>query len=57
MIFHFGFFSLMAGMWSIGECNYTGVIVKNPTLLYLCFYRAFLADDSAAVFLQACSWF
>lgn len=36
MIFHFGFFSLMAGMWSIGECNYTGVIVKNPTLLYLC---------------------
>ena len=26
----------MAGMWSIGECNYTGVIVKNPTLLYLC---------------------
>ena len=36
MIFHFGFFSLMVGMWSIGECNYTGVIVKNPTLLYLC---------------------
>ena len=23
----------------------------------MCFYRAFLADDSAAVFLQACSWF
>ena len=36
MIFHFGFFSFMVGMWSIGECNYTGVLVKNPTLLYLC---------------------
>ena len=36
MIFHFGFFSFMFGMWSIGECNYTGVLVKNPTLLYLC---------------------
>lgn len=36
MIFHFGFFSLMVGMWSIGECNYTGVIIKNPTFLYLC---------------------
>lgn len=36
MIFHFGFFSFMVGMWSTGECNYTGVLVKNPTLLYLC---------------------
>lgn len=36
MIFHFGFFSFMVGMWSIGECNYTGIIIKNPTLLYLC---------------------
>lgn len=36
MIFHSGFFSFMVGMWSIGECNYTGVIIKNPTLLYLC---------------------
>lgn len=36
MIFHFGFFSFMVGIWSIGECNYTGVIIKNPTLLYLC---------------------
>ena len=36
MIFHFGFFSFMVGMCSIGECNYTGFLVKNPTLLYLC---------------------
>lgn len=30
---------------------------KPYTAVSVCFYRAFLADDSAAVFLQACSWF
>lgn len=29
-----GLFALCAGIWSFGECNLTGTIVFNPTLLY-----------------------
>lgn len=35
MFFWLGVFSLTTGAWAFGECNLTGLIIKNPTLLYL----------------------
>ena len=35
MFFWLGLFSLTTGAWAFGECNLTGLIIKNPTLLYL----------------------
>lgn len=30
-----GLFSLATGCWTFGECNLTGLFIRNPTLLYL----------------------
>ncbi len=35
MFFWLGVFSLATGAWAFGECNLTGLIIKNPTMLYL----------------------
>lgn len=35
ILFWLGMFSLVSGMWAFGECNFTGLIIKNPSLLYL----------------------
>lgn len=35
MFFWLGVFSFTTGVWAFGECNLTGLIIKNPTLLYL----------------------
>lgn len=35
MFFWLGIFSLTTGAWAFGECNLTGLIIKNPTMLYL----------------------
>ena len=35
IFFWLGMFSFISGMWGFGECNFTGMIIKNPTLLYL----------------------
>lgn len=35
MFFWLGVFSLATGAWAFGECNFTGILFKNPTLLYL----------------------
>jgi hypothetical protein len=36
MAFHWlGLFSVFAGIWTFGECNLTGLLIRNPTLLYL----------------------
>lgn len=34
MFFWLGLFSISSGFWAFGECNYTGLMIKNPTLLY-----------------------
>lgn len=33
--FWLGLFSLCTGAWSFGECNLTGLLIDNPSLLYL----------------------
>ncbi|MDD2958475.1 MAG: GHKL domain-containing protein [Lachnospiraceae bacterium] len=35
IFFWLGLFSLTTGVWAFGECNFSGVLFKNPTLLYL----------------------
>lgn len=35
MFFWLGMFSLSTGAWGFGESNFTGLLIKNPTLLYL----------------------
>lgn len=35
MFFWLGLFSVATGAWAFGECNFTGILFKNPTLLYL----------------------
>ena len=35
IFFWLGMFSFVSGLWGFGECNLTGLIIKNPTLLYL----------------------
>ena len=35
IFFWLGMFSLVSGLWAFGECNFTALIIKNPTLLYL----------------------
>ncbi|MDD3252806.1 MAG: GHKL domain-containing protein [Lachnospiraceae bacterium] len=35
LFFWLGLFSLTTGAWAFGECNFSGVLFKNPTLLYL----------------------
>jgi signal transduction histidine kinase len=30
-----GLFALATGCWTFGECNLTGLLIRNPTLLYL----------------------
>ncbi len=32
---YLGLFSLAVGLWCFGECNLTGLIILNPTFLYL----------------------
>ncbi|WP_313530539.1 GHKL domain-containing protein [Anaerotignum sp.] len=38
MFFWLGIFSLSAGTWAFGECPFTGLLIGNPTLLYLLSY-------------------
>ncbi len=33
--FWLGLFSFTSGLWAFGECNFTALMIKNPTLLYL----------------------
>lgn len=35
MFFWLGLFSFSSGVWAFGECNFTGLLIKNPTFLYL----------------------
>lgn len=35
IFFWLGMFSFISGLWEFGECNFTGMVIKNPTLLYL----------------------
>ncbi len=35
IFFWFGMFSFISGLWGFGECNFTALMIKNPTLLYL----------------------
>lgn len=35
IFFWLGAFSFISGLWGFGECNFTALIIKNPTLLYL----------------------
>lgn len=35
IVFWLGMFSFASGLWAFGECNFTALIIKNPTLLYL----------------------
>jgi len=35
IFFWLGMFSFISGLWGFGECNLTGMVIKNPTLLYL----------------------
>lgn len=44
--FWLGLFSLCAGAWSFGECNLTGLLIQNPSFLYL---LAFLGLFTLAV--------
>lgn len=38
-----GLFSFLSGLWAFGECNLSGLILPNPTLLYLfAFFGLFL---------------
>lgn len=30
-----GLFAFLSGIWAFGECNLTGLLIHNPTLLYL----------------------
>lgn len=46
MFFWLGVFSLATGAWAFGECNLTGLIIKNPTMLYL---LAFIGLFTSAV--------
>lgn len=35
VLLYLGLTSLSVGVWCFGECNFTGLIIHNPTLLYL----------------------
>lgn len=35
IFFWLGIFSFISGLWGFGECNFTALMIKNPTLLYL----------------------
>lgn len=35
VLLYLGLSSLSVGVWCFGECNFTGLIIHNPTLLYL----------------------
>ncbi len=35
IFFWLGMFSFTSGLWAFGECNFTALMIKNPTLLYL----------------------
>lgn len=38
-----GLFALSAGAWTFGECNLTGLLIRNPTLLYLLAFAGLFA--------------
>lgn len=38
-----GLFALSSGLWALGECNFTGLIIKNPTLLYFLTFIGFFS--------------
>ena len=38
-----GLFAISVGGWAFGECNLTGLFIKNPTLLYLAAFTGLFA--------------
>lgn len=41
--FWLGLFSLSAGFWSLGECNLSGLCIRNPPLLYVMAFMGMFA--------------
>ncbi len=35
IFFWLGMFSFTSGLWTFGECNFTALMIKNPTMLYV----------------------
>lgn len=40
--FWLGMFAFTSGLWAFGECNFTALMIKNPTLLYLFAFIGFV---------------
>lgn len=43
IVFWLGLFSFTSGLWAFGECNFTALMIKNPTMLYLFAFIGFIS--------------